>query len=94
MSATPILPVEKCARSIVKSACRGDKYLTEPPWFKTLFIYVLFFPEVVDWLQRWFLIPGPGKPATEAPSKILLDVTGLQKIVYPESLLSPHIKAN
>ncbi|KAH0653522.1 hypothetical protein KY290_031804 [Solanum tuberosum] len=94
MSVTPILPVEKCARSIVKSACRGDKYLTEPLWFKTFFIYVLFFPEVVDWFQHWFLIPGPGKPTTETPSKILLDLTGLQKYVYPESLLSPHIKVD
>ncbi|PHT59583.1 11-beta-hydroxysteroid dehydrogenase-like 6 [Capsicum baccatum] len=94
MSVTPILPVEKCARSIGKSACRGDNYLTEPPWFKTLFIYVLFFPEVVDLFERWFLIPGPGKPATEAPSKILLDVTGLQEYVYPPSVLSPHIKVD
>ncbi|MCD7462869.1 hypothetical protein HAX54_049557 [Datura stramonium] len=94
MSVTPILPVEKCARSIVKSACRGDNYLTEPPWFKTLFIYRIFFPELVEWFQRWFLIPGPGKPATEAPSKILLDVTGLQEYVYPASVLSPHIKGD
>ncbi|KAM3221890.1 11-beta-hydroxysteroid dehydrogenase-like 6 [Capsicum annuum] len=94
MSVTPILPVEKCTRSIGRSACRGDNYLTEPPWFKTLFIYVLFFPEVVDLFERWFLIPGPRKPATEAPSKILLDVTGLQEYVYPPSALSPHIKVD
>ncbi|KAJ8568525.1 hypothetical protein K7X08_028058 [Anisodus acutangulus] len=71
MSVTPILPVEKCARSIVKSACRGDNYLTEPAWFKTLFYYRIFFPELVEWFQRWFLIPGQGRPPTEAPSKHL-----------------------
>ncbi|CAN4103494.1 unnamed protein product [Withania somnifera] len=94
MSVTPILPVERCAKSIVKSACRGDNYLTEPPWFKTFFIYELFFPELIEWFERWFLIAGPGKPATEAPSKILADVTGLQEYVYPASLLSPHIKVD
>ncbi|XP_059284073.1 11-beta-hydroxysteroid dehydrogenase-like 6 [Lycium ferocissimum] len=94
MSVTPILPVEKCARSIVKSACRGDNYLTEPLWFKTLFYYRIFFPELVEWFQRWFLIPGPGKPPAEAPSKVILDVTGLQEYVYPAPVLSPHIKVD
>ncbi|KAJ8772462.1 hypothetical protein K2173_027639 [Erythroxylum novogranatense] len=32
-----IIPVEtarSCAKAIVNSACRGDKYLTEPSWFR------------------------------------------------------------
>ncbi|OIT23589.1 PREDICTED: 11-beta-hydroxysteroid dehydrogenase-like 6 [Nicotiana attenuata] len=94
MSVTPILPVQKCATAIVRSACRGDNYLTEPPWFKTLFVYRIFFPEFLEWFQRWFLFPGPGQPPTEAPSKIILDVTGFKEYGYPKSVLSPHIKVD
>ncbi|XP_058226435.1 11-beta-hydroxysteroid dehydrogenase A-like isoform X2 [Rhododendron vialii] len=92
LSIVPVERVERGAKAIVDSACRGENYLTEPSWFRTTFIWRVFCPEILDWLNHVFLIPPPGAPPTEALSKKILDLTGLKKYIYPPSLLSPVIK--
>ncbi|KAF7135231.1 hypothetical protein RHSIM_Rhsim08G0192400 [Rhododendron simsii] len=92
LSIVPVERVERGAKAIVDSACRGENYLTEPSWFRTTFFWRVFCPEILDWLNRVFLIPPPGAPPTEALSKKILDLTGLKKYIYPPSLLSPKIK--
>ncbi|GER35860.1 hydroxysteroid dehydrogenase 1, partial [Striga asiatica] len=42
-----VLGAERCAKAIVRSAVRGERYLTVPAWFKKL-----FFPEMVEWSFR------------------------------------------
>lgn len=86
--------VERGAKAIVNGACCGEKYLTEPSWFRTTFYWRVFCPEILDWLNRAFLIPPLGAPPTETLSKKILDLTGLKKYVYPPSLLSPEIKVD
>ncbi|XP_019185122.1 PREDICTED: 11-beta-hydroxysteroid dehydrogenase 1B-like [Ipomoea nil] len=94
LSVVPIEPVEKSAKAMVNSVCRGDNYLTEPSWMRTTFYYNQFLPEVIEWFSRWLLITKPGKSPTQALGKIILDQTGLKTILYPDSLLSPEIKLN
>ncbi|KAL2482699.1 11-beta-hydroxysteroid dehydrogenase 1A [Forsythia ovata] len=94
ISAVPIETAERCAKAIVDSACRGDEYLMEPFWFLSTFYYKMFFPEVIEWFNRWFFLTEPGTPPGEAISKKILDFPGLKKILYPDSLLSPEIKVD
>ncbi|KAJ1411861.1 Short-chain dehydrogenase/reductase SDR [Sesbania bispinosa] len=46
VSLMPIRSVTEAAEAIVKSACRGDSFLTEPAWIKTTFYLKIFCPEV------------------------------------------------
>ncbi|XP_011073098.1 11-beta-hydroxysteroid dehydrogenase-like 6 [Sesamum indicum] len=94
MSAIPIELVGRCAKAIVDGACRGDKYLTVPPWFRTTFFIKMMLPEATDWFNRWFSITEPGIPATEAISKKVVDLPGVKDILWPDSVRSPKIKAN
>lgn len=94
LSIVPVERVERGAKAIVNGACRGDKYITEPSWFRTTFFWRVFCPEILEWLNRGLLIPPPGAPPTEALSKKILDLTGLKKYIYPRSLLSPQIKVD
>ncbi|KAJ0113508.1 hypothetical protein Patl1_01257 [Pistacia atlantica] len=43
---------EECAKAIVKSACRGDKYLVEPSWVRVLFLFKAVCPEVIEYCNR------------------------------------------
>ncbi|KAL0441900.1 UNVERIFIED_CONTAM: 11-beta-hydroxysteroid dehydrogenase 1A [Sesamum radiatum] len=94
MSAIPVELVGRCAKAIVDGACRGDKYLTVPPWFRTTFFIKMMLPEATDWFNRWFCITEPGIPATEAISKKVVDLPGLKDILWPDSIRSPKIKTN
>ncbi|MED6216630.1 hypothetical protein PIB30_009519 [Stylosanthes scabra] len=61
MGIIPMLSASELAESIVKSACRGDMYLTEPSWVKILFPWKVLFPQVVDWAVRFFFgLPSKG----------------------------------
>ncbi|XP_057479186.1 11-beta-hydroxysteroid dehydrogenase 1A-like [Actinidia eriantha] len=42
MSIFPVETAGRCAKAIVNSACCGEKYLTEPPWFITTIYWVVF----------------------------------------------------
>ncbi|KAI5562982.1 hypothetical protein BDE02_15G086600 [Populus trichocarpa] len=42
---------ERCAKAIVDSACRGDRYLVEPSWTRITFLMKVLCPEVLEW---WF----------------------------------------
>ncbi|KAJ4728819.1 11-beta-hydroxysteroid dehydrogenase [Melia azedarach] len=88
----PVQPVSSCAKSIVNSACRGDRYLTEPSWFKITYWVKVLCPELIEWSYRLSYLARPEEPATEAPSKKVLDVTGAKNVSYPSTIHSPDIK--
>ncbi|KAL6280869.1 hypothetical protein ACE6H2_017750 [Prunus campanulata] len=95
VSATPVGPVEGCAKAIVKSVCRGDRYLTEPAWFGVTYIWKVFCPELLEWGYRLMYVTRPGSSAKEAPSKKILDYsTGAKNVLYPETLHSPEVKTD
>ncbi|KAK6123753.1 hypothetical protein DH2020_042508 [Rehmannia glutinosa] len=82
----PVLSVEKCAKSIVRSALRGERYVTEPAWFRVTYLWKLFFPEVVEWTFRLLSMTTPGEPSREALGKRLMDYTGAKSVLYPETV--------
>ncbi|CAI8619349.1 unnamed protein product [Vicia faba] len=57
----PLGSAIECAEDIVKGACRGDMYVTNPSWVKVLFPFKVFYPELVDWVQQHIfgLFPNP-----------------------------------
>ncbi|XP_021737907.1 11-beta-hydroxysteroid dehydrogenase 1B-like, partial [Chenopodium quinoa] len=79
ISAVPVTSADRCAKAIIDSARRGDKYLTVPSWMRVTILWKVFLPEVLEWCNRMLLVAGPERPPTEAPSKKFLDLTGLQK---------------
>ncbi|KAK2438977.1 hydroxysteroid dehydrogenase [Trifolium repens] len=92
VSVVPIRSVTEAAKGIVNSACRGDSYLTEPAWIRTTFYWKVFCPEVLEFLNRWLLLSGSSE--RETISKKLINLPGLNKYVYPESVRNPKIKPN
>lgn len=83
---TPVVKVEECAKAIVNGACRGERYVTVPSWFKVTYLWKVFCPEVVEWILRLFYLSGSGTSPEDAPSKKILDYTGLQKLLYPQNI--------
>ncbi|KAG6404178.1 hypothetical protein SASPL_136418 [Salvia splendens] len=92
MSAVPVETVGRCAEAVVKSACRGDSYLTWPPWMGATFFVKALCPEAVDWFNHWYLLTDPGVPPTQAISKKVVDLPGIKDIMWPDSIRSPTIK--
>ncbi|KAJ7945675.1 11-beta-hydroxysteroid dehydrogenase [Quillaja saponaria] len=88
----PVGTVTSCAKSIVNSTLRGDRYLTEPSWFSMTHIWKVLCPELLEWSYRMFYMSRTGTPATEAPSKKILDFNGVKKVLYPESIQSHEVK--
>ncbi|KAL4559808.1 hypothetical protein LXL04_031954 [Taraxacum kok-saghyz] len=54
----PMYSVEDCAKAIVNSGRRGDEYLTEPSWMRSVCVWVMFFPEIVNSVRRSMLVNG------------------------------------
>ncbi|XP_031247696.1 11-beta-hydroxysteroid dehydrogenase 1B-like [Pistacia vera] len=87
VSLMPVRSTKKCARAIVNSACRGDKYLTEPSWVRVTFFWKAFWPEIIVWFNNMLLVTGPGTSQRDAPSKKLLDlVKGIKEFLTPDTV--------
>lgn len=82
----PIQRVESCAKAIVRSAIRGERYVTEPTWFRVTYFWKMFCPEVIEWVYRVLYITRPGVLSAEALSKKLVDYTGAKSVLYPETV--------
>ncbi|XP_052187053.1 11-beta-hydroxysteroid dehydrogenase A-like [Diospyros lotus] len=50
----PMMSSRDCADAIVEAACRGDRYLTEPKWYKPLFMLKALCPELLEWYYTTF----------------------------------------
>ncbi|KAL9375563.1 hypothetical protein Peur_032442 [Populus x canadensis] len=57
----PAESTERCAKAIVDSACRGDRYLTEPSWARMTFLLKVLCPEVLEWLFHMVLVAKSSK---------------------------------
>ncbi|KAJ4818752.1 11-beta-hydroxysteroid dehydrogenase-like protein [Rhynchospora pubera] len=88
----PVIYAENCAKAIVDAVCRGDRYLTIPTWFRVLYLWRVFAPEVPEWCYRMMYMTRPGQPATEALGKKMVDATGAKDVLYPSSLHTSEIK--
>ncbi|TYI72388.1 hypothetical protein E1A91_D07G058300v1 [Gossypium mustelinum] len=52
----PMESAEKCGKAIVKSACRGDKYVVEPSWVNSLYALKVMCPDLVEFCNRFLFI--------------------------------------
>ncbi|MED6216631.1 hypothetical protein PIB30_009520 [Stylosanthes scabra] len=48
VSAMPVGSVSGCAKSIIDSTLRGDRYLTVPAWFRMTYLIKLLCPELLE----------------------------------------------
>ncbi|KNA05182.1 hypothetical protein SOVF_192730 [Spinacia oleracea] len=92
VSVLPIASGQSCAKAIIDSVCRGDRYVTEPTWYRVSGWWKAFAPELVDWLFSVFYIAKLGDSPTDSLSKKILDLPGLRALVYPSSVYSPGVK--
>lgn len=88
----PVVHAEECAKSIVDAACRGDRYVTEPSWFRVFYLLRVIAPELLEWYFRAMYVTGPGKSDFDAPSKKMLEMTGAKNIIYPSSIQTGEVK--
>ncbi|XP_015865828.3 11-beta-hydroxysteroid dehydrogenase A-like [Ziziphus jujuba] len=94
VSVMPVGRAKACAKAIVNSACRGQRYLTEPSWFKVTYIWKVLCPDVIEWAYRLLYLTNPGTSPSEAPSKKILDYTGAKNLLYPSSIQTPGVKTD
>ncbi|KAL3839116.1 hypothetical protein ACJIZ3_023707 [Penstemon smallii] len=81
----PIQTLERTAKAIVRSAIRGERYVTEPTWFRMTYIWKVLCPEVLEGMYRILHVTGQG----EHPK----DYThGATSLLYPETVQVPEQK--
>ncbi|KAL5858832.1 hypothetical protein ACOSQ4_000128 [Xanthoceras sorbifolium] len=95
ISLTPVQSTEECAKAIVDSACRGERYLTTPSWIRMTYFWKVFWPEIIEWSSRFFLMTGPGTSQRDAPSKKILDlVKEIKDFLTPDTDQFHELKAH
>ncbi|KAC9158010.1 hypothetical protein E3N88_46281 [Mikania micrantha] len=55
----PKISANSCAKAIVDSTKRGDKYLTVPSWMKTILLWKTLCPEVTNSIMNFLFIYWP-----------------------------------
>ncbi|KAJ3675805.1 hypothetical protein LUZ60_004847 [Juncus effusus] len=80
----PVGRAERLAELAIDSACRGERYVTWPTWYKPFHIVACLAPEVIDWISRALYVNNH--------SKWILEAIGGKKFLYPVSIRSPTIK--
>ncbi|KAF5205483.1 11-beta-hydroxysteroid dehydrogenase 1B [Thalictrum thalictroides] len=48
----PVKSARGCAKNIVKAVCRGDRHITDPFFFRIVYVCKVFIPEVLEWFFR------------------------------------------
>ncbi|KAI3943611.1 hypothetical protein MKX01_039239 [Papaver californicum] len=76
----------ECAKTIVHGVRRGDRNITDPSWFRVLYICKVFVSEVVEWFFSVLFVPQPGVTENNTLTKRVLDFTGMKKYIYPASI--------
>ncbi|OMO93863.1 Short-chain dehydrogenase/reductase SDR [Corchorus olitorius] len=61
----PMASSERCGKAIVRSACRGDKYLTEPSWIKSLYLLKILCPELIEYTNHIALMKNLKKTGNQ-----------------------------
>ncbi|CAK7336758.1 unnamed protein product [Dovyalis caffra] len=61
MDFVPAESTEMCAKAIVDSACRGDRFLVEPSWTRITFLLKVLCPELLEWHSHWAFVAKTSK---------------------------------
>ncbi|GJM95705.1 hypothetical protein PR202_ga12482 [Eleusine coracana subsp. coracana] len=89
----PVEYAKNCAKAMVQAARQGEHYLTVPAWFRAMYLWRVFAPEVVEICYRLLYMHGRGASQTDAPSRTMAEAGG-KKLLYPTSLHSDEIKSD
>lgn len=89
----PVEYAKNCAKAMVQAAQQGERYLTVPEWFRAMYLWRVFAPEVVEICYRLLYMHGHGARQTDASSKMMAESGGKQ-LLYPTSLRSDDIKSD
>ncbi|KAL8113955.1 hypothetical protein AgCh_021020 [Apium graveolens] len=82
VGSTPVMSAAECCKAIMKSACRGDRYLMEPAWIRITRWLKLSCPEILDIVLRLFYISKAGASAHESFNKWTVDLIRYHKVFY------------
>ncbi|XP_021758409.1 11-beta-hydroxysteroid dehydrogenase 1B-like [Chenopodium quinoa] len=88
----PVGTVEGTAKSIVRSVCRGDRYVTVPAWFKVTYFLEMLCPEVLEWAYRLMFLISTDSTPTGAMGIHAVDFPGAKAMLYPSGIQSADIK--
>ncbi|CAD6222853.1 unnamed protein product [Miscanthus lutarioriparius] len=91
-----LFPVEydkNCAKAMVQAAQQGERYLTVPAWFRAMYLWRVFAPEVVEICYRLLYMHGHGARQADTASRTMAESGGKQ-LLYPTSLRSEEIKSD
>lgn len=88
----PVARTEACAKAILKSACRGERYLTVPSWFGVTYYWKVFCPELIEWYYRLFYFARPS--GSDTLGNKILDVSGAQGCLYPTTIQTTDVKTD
>uniref|UniRef100_A0A0E0FBZ9 Uncharacterized protein n=1 Tax=Oryza meridionalis TaxID=40149 RepID=A0A0E0FBZ9_9ORYZ len=87
----PVEYAKNCAKAMVQAVRQGERCLTVPPWFSTMYLWRVFAPEVIEFCYRLLYMHRHGGSQADAPSKKMAEAGG-KKLLYPTSLRSVDIK--
>ncbi|KAK7291539.1 hypothetical protein RIF29_06768 [Crotalaria pallida] len=87
----PMSQASECAKAIVKSACRGDMYVTYPSWVKVLFPWRVLFPEVMDLVIRFVFEFFPNNPGKKDVLHMRAVVTVFFSVAFFLNILLPPL---
>lgn len=88
----PVVRAERCAEAIVDAVCRGRRSVTVPAWYRALFLWRAFAPEVGDLFQRVFYRRSSGDEGSQMRTRRVLELTGAKALLQPPSLHTSEIK--
>ncbi|KAL9243387.1 hypothetical protein vseg_017281 [Gypsophila vaccaria] len=94
VNAIPVGTVEGTAKSIVNSICRGERYVTEPAWFRMTYLLKVFCPEVLEWTYRFLFLTSTDNTLRGTIGKQMLDFPGARALLYPPGIESPEVKTD
>lgn len=90
----PVGTVEGTAKSIIRSVCRGDRYVTTPAWFKVTYFLKMLCPEVLEWAYRFLFLTSTDDSPTGAMGKHMVDFPGAKAMLYPPGIQSSDVKTD
>ncbi|KAL7002074.1 11beta-hydroxysteroid dehydrogenase [Sarracenia purpurea var. burkii] len=69
IGALPHMSSKSCAIAIVEATCRGARYVTEPKWYRPLYVLKYICPELFEWSYRAFFFKSRVSDPSKQPKR-------------------------
>ncbi|KAL3526629.1 hypothetical protein ACH5RR_011285 [Cinchona calisaya] len=63
----PVMSSSACAKAIVDAVCRKERYVTEPKFYRILFLLETLCPELIEWANRIYYLQIKAREAKATP---------------------------